>query len=753
MQNQNQKTALAKLLATENLSVVHQKIQTAKFDTKNRVLYLPIWKNMNGNLYDYLTGHEVGHALDTPTDGWHDAVSDQSKGRGYKSFLNVIEDARIEKRQKRRYPGLRVPFLRGFESLMERDFFGLATRDINAMSFIDRLNIYTKSQYTADIQFKPEEQEYVERTLKLETWNDVVRLADDVYEYSKEEQFEMQQQMRDFESNDGFGDSDDYEEMDLEEDENGTLKSSEFKKSEFEDDDLDTDGDAGASEDEDSENDDQESEKKVEKLNNHKNSNYSMYDQFSPGCETDDNFRSNEGQLLDEKCKNYRYFDLPEPVMQNLVTPARVVNHNLSAFFQSYRTFYSEANINDWTKEFKNKNEKFVNLLVKEFEMRKAAKAYNKAKISDTGELDYNKLSSYKFEDNIFRKVMSIPKGKNHGLILLLDKSGSMSDNMAGSIEQVLVLAMFCRKVNIPFKVFGFTDSVNAIAQDMSTMEGREVLANDVRLKQYFKHKKDTVSFRPVRLREYMNSQMPAADFSKAFRNLIAVKRSFESSLPRPVSEHLSNTPLNQAIYVCGYLMKDFKKKHNLDLASLVIVHDGESDYTGGYVLQETLSGEHPQEIFFDYTYSVNHICDRKHKFEMRLDSRTDMTSVLQKWFRHVTGGAKIFGFFLAPGRMAHEAIRRYHMPKVPRRQENQAVIHEIRKKFNKEKFLDCANSGYDGFFLISAGSSLMASDENLEIDGKMTTNRLKTAFMKYNKSKTVNRILVTTFVSKMAVH
>jgi hypothetical protein len=742
MQNQTQKTALAKLLATENLSVEHQKIQTAKFDTKNRVLYLPIWKDMNGDLYDYLTGHEVGHALDTPADGWHDAVSDQSKGRGYKSFLNVIEDARIEKRQKRRYPGLRVPFLRGFESLMERDFFGLATRDINAMSFIDRLNVYTKSQYTADIQFKPEEQEYVERTLKLETWNDVVRLADDVYEYSKEEQFEMQQQMRDFESGD---DSDDYEELDLEEDENGSLNSSGFESSEFEDKGLGT----GESNEDDSKNDDQESEETSKKLNNYKNSNYSMHDQFSPGCETDDNFRANEGQLLDEKCKNYRYFDLPEPVMQNLVTPARVVNHNLSKFFQSHRTAYSEASINEWTKEFKNKNEKFVNLLVKEFEMRKAAKAYNKAKISDTGELDYNKLSSYKFEDNIFRKVVTMPKGKNHGLILLLDKSGSMSDNMAGSIEQVLVLAMFCRKVNIPFKVFGFTDAIAAIAEDMSTIEGRDILPHDAAGKQYFKHKKGTVSMRPVRLREYMNSQMPAADFSKAFRNLISVKRSFEKSLPRPVSEYLSNTPLNQAIYVCGYLMKEFKKKHNLDLASLAIVHDGEADYTGGYVMQDNPI----QEIFFDYTYSVNHICDRKHKFEMRLDSRTDMTSVFQKWFRHVTGGAKIFGFFLAPGRMIFEAIRRYHIPKMPRRQENVAAIHEIRKQFNKDKFLDCANSGYDGFFLISAGSSLMTSDENMEIDGKVTTNRLKTAFMKYNKSKTVNRILVTTFVSKMAVH
>ena len=71
--------------------------------------------------------------------------------------------------------------------------------------------------------------------------------------------------------------------------------------------------------------------------------------------------------------------------------------------------------------------------------------------------LTLNKLCNYKFDDNIFRKVMLVPKGKSHGLILLLDCSGSMSDNMAGSIEQILVLSMFCRKVNIPFEVYAFS--------------------------------------------------------------------------------------------------------------------------------------------------------------------------------------------------------------------------------------------------------------------------------------------------------
>ena len=69
-----QKSQLAKLMANENITIQHQKIQTAKFDPKNRILYLPIWKDMSGCMYDLLGGHEVGHALYTPAEGWHDVA-------------------------------------------------------------------------------------------------------------------------------------------------------------------------------------------------------------------------------------------------------------------------------------------------------------------------------------------------------------------------------------------------------------------------------------------------------------------------------------------------------------------------------------------------------------------------------------------------------------------------------------------------------------------------------------------------------
>jgi hypothetical protein len=753
----NQKSLLAKLMATENLMVEHAKTQTARFDMKNRVLTLPIWKDMSGHLYDHLVGHEVGHALDTPLQGWHDSVVDPAKGKSYKTFLNVIEDARIEKRQKRRYPGLRLSFQKGFENLMERDFFGLEGRDVNSMSFIDRLNIFTKSQYTADVQFNDMELQYIERVKKLETWDDVVRLTDEIYQYSKDEQFETyMEQLQGFEADEDG----DYEFEQSDEGEPGDEETEGTQSgNKSEDSDEDADGEQGESEEE-SEDGDEQSESKNQSKNRFKDSNPAEYDMFAPNCETDENYRENETQLLDDKSREYKYLDLPKPNMAKLVTPAKIVHKNLKKHFDEciVQEYFTESNVREWIQDFKTKNEKYINLLVKEFEMRKAAKTFSKAKMADTGDLDLNKLATYKFDDNIFRKVMLTPKGKNHGMILLLDKSGSMSDNMAGSIEQILILTMFCRKVNIPFHVYGFTDSIDVIIDDEQYDRGDYDSIRKVHKTEFFEKKENNMAFKTVRLREYLHSGMSNTEFSQAVRNMVLIRKCFEhggrrSVIPRPLSEYLSNTPLNQAIYTCGFVMKDFKKKHALDLASLVIVHDGESDNTNAY--WSKINGDY-RHMFLLHV-DVNIIRDKKNHFEARANEYGNMTEVIQKWFKHVTGGAKIFGFYLTPNRSVTNAIHWYHkvdgksLSHPSHRHNSSFIVSDLRKKFMKEKFLACDNSGFDGFYLIAGGADLVVNNDELQITGEVTVNKLKTAFMKMNKSKAVNRVLVTTFISKMA--
>jgi hypothetical protein len=108
-------------MATENITVLHKKVPTAYFDVKNRTLVCPMLKDdMSSEMYDLFMGHEVGHALKTPMEGWHDSVCEL--GPIFKGYLNVIEDVRIEKEIKAKYPGLRRSFYQGYKELNEDDF-------------------------------------------------------------------------------------------------------------------------------------------------------------------------------------------------------------------------------------------------------------------------------------------------------------------------------------------------------------------------------------------------------------------------------------------------------------------------------------------------------------------------------------------------------------------------------------------------------------------------------------------------------
>ena len=170
------RSTIARLLATENITVVQDNVTTASFDVKNRVLRLPSWSDVESYTEDHLIGHEVGHALFTPFEGWHEAVCDM--GAAYKSYLNVVEDARIEKLIQRKYPGLRTPFIKSYRKLLADGFFGGQLDDINKMSLIDRINVYFKCGLMSGVKFTNDEKQWLPRIESAETWEEVVAIVD-----------------------------------------------------------------------------------------------------------------------------------------------------------------------------------------------------------------------------------------------------------------------------------------------------------------------------------------------------------------------------------------------------------------------------------------------------------------------------------------------------------------------------------------------------------------------------------------------
>jgi hypothetical protein len=752
---QNQKSGLAKLMATENLTVQHAKVSTAMFDPKNRVLICPIWEQMSGDLYDLLMGHEVGHAIDTPADGWHGAVHD--RGANFKSFLNVVEDARIEKRQKRRYPGLRRSFVNGFGELMKRDFFGVGYRDINTMSFIDRLNVYTKSSYTMQISFNAKEQEFVDRVQACETWDDVLKVTNEIWDYSKEEQSQTNIPQDSF----GFDDNNAADEQEIgsgEGDAETEGKGNNKSKANDKGGDGDQEKESQSSSGGDQELNDDVDGEGGDAINRFKES-QSTNENFEPRCETDENFRRNESSLIDKKAREYVYMNIPQPNLKNIVTPAKRVHEILTAEFSDQREDY-ETIANNLYNEFRRKNERFISLLAKEFEMRKAADKFSKAKTSDTGDIDVSRIFKYQIDDAIFKKVMRVPKGKSHGLILLLDKSGSMSENLSASYEQILILASFCRKVNIPFSAYGFGNADHIREKDFPGVE-TENFSN----KCFSENYKD-MFVSSVYLREMINSKMSNSEFSKATKNILCLADAWSSTsrygsygrnFYRTPSDSLSNTPLTEALIASQSLINEFRQVNNLDIVNLCVVHDGDADEINSYY------NESMRRTFVNSRYQNVFLVDKKNKVQQEIPGIEDgMRIAVAKWLSKTTG-VKIIGFYLTPNTQVKSALRRrlYNdevnalrddLSNPNTRYEFFDLVSKYQKMLRKEKYLESKNDGYESFFFLPGGTDLGVDDDEIEAPTKVTTATLTKAFSKFAKSRQVNRVLVSRFISMIAM-
>ena len=182
------KDSLAKLLAQEDLAVEHRSVETAQFNVETRVLSLPIWQT-DIKIVDAMIAHEVGHALYTPND-W------SFEGRIPMQFVNVVEDIRVEKLMKRRYGGISKTFFKGYAELHNQDFFSINGKNVSGMNLADRLNLHYKIGAFVKIPFSAEEAIFVERAKFIESFEDALDLAEDLYKFCKDFAEKQQQQQQ-----------------------------------------------------------------------------------------------------------------------------------------------------------------------------------------------------------------------------------------------------------------------------------------------------------------------------------------------------------------------------------------------------------------------------------------------------------------------------------------------------------------------------------------------------------------------------
>ena len=719
----------ARLLATENLAVVRARTRTASFDIKSRVLTLPMWKEMTPEVEDMLIGHEVGHALYT-SEQYVEPIRENPKLMGY---MNIVEDVRIEKLIKRKYPGLRKRMNEGYKQLNDRDFFGVKTvQSFEDLLLIDRINLYFKVGFQCGVKFTQDEKNFVNRAERCETVEEVIELAKEIYAYSKEQ---AEQRKKEREANG---------EKDVEEEDEDPI---------FSDLDPDLDGDF---EEEDA-NEDDDLDPLKSRGSNKQNDEESKDEDLE--AKTDRAFQQKLEDLADDSTEYHYwkfdndYFDDPIVGYKKILNDTKSPEQWAQDEYYDYRTRYMDETqrakfIAEQTKDyenFKTESIRTVNYLVKEFEMKKSAQLYKRAQVSKVGSLDMKKVYAYKLQDDLFKRVTTLPQGKNHGMIMLVDWSGSMDAVLQDTLKQVVNLAMFCQRIQVPYRVFAFTTEYE---QEFSALDQ---MARHERAKEWTMKKLESTdnllsNARGFNLLEMFSNKMTHSEFNSMAKRVLDYRFRWNRGY------NTSGTPLNEALAWCYLNLGKYIKNNNLEKTTFITLTDGE----GGALHSVTRSGVGLDDSRSEVVNNVYKRIKMRHfirddvtqkTYEIGRDSAKQTEAILRMIKdRH---NVNTVGFYICRNhRRDLFSVIRANIPNYNGSQE--LLIESWRKSFRQDNFASIKNTGRDELFLIPQTATKI-EEGDLAVDATAKAQSIAKNFSKYLNTKKTSRILLNRFISLVA--
>jgi len=725
--NINELDKLAKLLASENIFVEHARVPTASFDTQARVLSLPMWKSMKREVYHLLILHEIGHALYTDNDLWVKTVKETPK---IKDIVNVIEDARIERMVKNKYVGSRRDFREGYKILHDQDFFGVSNKKLSGLNFIDRINIHFKLGDYVSVRFSKKEQLIIDQIDTLETLEEVVALAT-----SLSEQFSCKEKERDeqdeqgggsvSESSDQFSDSSDEQNDEETESDGSSFTQSEFTQSEND----------GSGED--------ENEQREARSNG---SSTDGTDEFVSSTQKsmEMNISKNNVQPSFVARTSYYTVDVTIPYRDFIISYKDIladVRKDVPASILSAATKY---------RTMRNKNISVIDYLVKEFELRKAAHQYQRSRENKTGVINPNKLHAYSLIDDIFRKNTIMPNSKSHGIVFFLDFSGSMSNKMLPTIEQLLNLVLFCRKVNIPHRVYAFSDVANSESDDKVRWSKKDEHQKEIsdRLSTLYKGNRNVVSAgENFSLVELFHNKMNSNEVRDMFEILLRSFRPCEANYRSTYKYFgLGGTPLDSATLLAFPLLKDFKKETGAQIVSSVFLTDGESTGTVEYIRSNPNHNKYSP--LTNKSYSKND--------EVYINPVTKKNYTAKK----VPYGARNYMNDVLTEMLADEG---YHtiafrvdatsqLKKEIRNRINSLEAELLCKKLSKNNCVTTENfRGYAQYHFIRNFDSRDDDEDVFEVDPNATRNQIARAFIKSRTDRLNSRAVLAKFAEKVA--
>ena len=751
--NRETKSLLAKLMASENINVEYrEKAATAAFNTEPRTLIMPVFKDMTENATDLFLGHEVGHALYTPQGAIKDVLE---KGGLFKGVVNIVEDARIEKMIQSKFPGLKKSFYSGYTDLTERGFFDIKGKDLSELNFVDRINIHFKLGTRAGVEFSDEEMTIVDKIANLRSFDETLKVSEELFKYCKEnaepepdfdedefgeESEEDGPEMGDDESSgsSGLGDTDDDasngdagETSDEPAEDSNSDAPSDSKES-------DTDGEENNSVENTS--DEEASGEKTETTTSGREGSDTVEEALK--STTQDSFERALENHLDDSGNEFRYGNIPKVDVDKVLISMSEIHEEIDRTITeknagrkkdgiSYLDYHSAAR--ESFSKFRSEQKSIISYMAKEFEMRKSADEHSRTREGKTGVLNPNKLHAYKFSEDIFLRSNIVADGKNHGFVMFIDWSGSMGNNMAHTIDQLTLLALFCKKVNIPFDVFAFTSA--GTRRDEGAYRGifyefDERKNGDIGIAKGFS------------LLHLISSTLSTAKFNNSMVYLRYLRESMNNRwshsytddgiyYPQPDRLGLGGTPLNEAVVAAMEIVPMFQKKNNVQIVNTIFLTDGQ----GGQLrsIWDSETGNYDGMGYRGNNILVDSVTKRHYKMDDH-DTKTFLEALKDRT------GTRLAGFFIAP-----------HQKTQFRRDVGYVInqwdkIDDMHKELKTNSFTVVEGDlGYDQFYILS-DKNLRVEQSEVTLDSDMTKGRMKNAFIKSRKNKIGNKAMLSKF-------
>ena len=751
--NRETKSLLAKLMASENINVEYrEKAETAAFNTETRTLIMPVFKDMTENATDLFLGHEVGHALYTPQGAIKDVLE---KGGLFKGVVNIVEDARIEKMIQSKFPGLKKSFYSGYTDLTERGFFDIKGKDLSELNFVDRINIHFKLGTRAGVEFSDEEMTIVDKIANLRSFDETLKVSEELFEYCKENA----EPDPEFPENE-FGEEGEYgEESDAGESEMGDGESGGSSGLGDTEDDGETSDEPAEDSNSDAPSDSEESDIEGEGNNSVENTS----DEEASGEKTETTTSGREGSdtveealksttqdsferalenHLDDSGNEFRYGNIPKVDVDKVLISMSEIHEEIDRTITeknagrkkdgiSYLDYHSAAR--ESFSKFRSEQKSIISYIAKEFEMRKSADEHSRTREGKTGVLNPNKLHAYKFSEDIFLRSNIVADGKNHGFVMFIDWSGSMGNNMAHTIDQLTLLALFCKKVNIPFDVFAFT----------SAWTRRDEGAYRGIFYEFDERKNGDIGIaKGFSLLHLISSTLSTAKFNNSMVYLRYLRESMNNRwshsytddgiyYPQPDRLGLGGTPLNEAVVAAMEIVPMFQKKNNVQIVNTIFLTDGQ----GGQLrsIWDSETGNYDGMGYRGNNILVDSVTKRHYKMDDH-DTKTFLEALKDRT------GTRLAGFFIAP-----------HQKTQFRRDVGYVInqwdkIDDMHKELKTNSFTVVEGDlGYDQFYILS-DKNLRVEQSEVTLDSDMTKGRMKNAFIKSRKNKIGNKAMLSKF-------